>query len=993
MLDRRTIYCALLSAFPLSPALACAPTDTTKCFAIPAQSLTEALDRFGEQSGLQVIYDHDSIIDVRAPRVSGSLAVDAALTRLLAASGLEWERVDEWTVAIRRARRDDTVRAPSRERRARVAAPSESPAVSQLSVVEVWADPRRILPNTASETSFGFHKPLLETPRSVSLISEEAIDLFGLSAVEDLVRMVPGVFTTTRYGIQGAVDVRAVPADMFVRGMRRLSLQGHGRSVLAAMDTIEVVGGPPSPIYGMGKIGGYANVVPKSGRAQSGAYLKEFEGFAQLIGGSYERREVSFGIGGPLSALERFDKHGGYYVYGLNEDSGSYTQNVPVKQQLLQAAVSIDDFAGALRLEAGANYQLSRTAGALTGRFTQDLVDTGRYIRGTPLVDLDLNGNGRVGYLEMHAASPALGALNDGNQPLMQYWNWPTDANGAPLPIDQFPVVRGIPQSLYDYLGAHPEADPSGTLRAQGVGGPLPQSGYVPIGLVLDPRTVGYDTLDLHRAAAYEKELRAEFLTLFLDLIYDSDPDFTVKNQLFFDSMDQFKLSNQPYAQRQEVYVIEDKLTVTKRLTNLPEWLRVDALGSLNVRSTVSSGDNIAGGDFATHRTDAMAPTWAGAVPGLTPNANLISPIENPDLAADGYPWGQLYRSEFSEYGLGVMFDVGIDARWNFLLGARVDVSHARNVNDAAGYNPVVGTSSNPGAYVGVDTSAAAWDDAFSWSASGTYALTPHIRPYLTLSRSAIVLDGNNNALSNDVINAGHIGSANLAEVGIKTSLLGDRLFATAAAYEQSRTNVDLDDPDALLYAYPTATQARGWSVEIKWVPTRNLFVSAYGMRQVTRYNPNYSASQLVDARTLGFQDVLDANGNVIYPAEAFLYGGRSRIILPANMQQYSKKQGNPETQIGFAATYQWNSGIGLSLSGNYFSDTCTGRLCTVRLPAGVLANAGAFFTTGRWTCKLDVSNLFDETYFRARTGDVLGNPMAQVLPDRRWQVTLKATF
>jgi outer membrane receptor protein involved in Fe transport len=860
-----------------------------------------------------------------------------------------------------------------------------------LSVVEVWADPRRILPNTASESSFGFAKQLLDTPRSVSFISEEAIDLFGLSAVEDLVRMVPGVFTTTRYGIQGAVDVRAVPADMFFRGMRRLSLQGHGRSVLAAMDTIEIAGGPPSPIYGMGKIGGYANVVPKSGRAQSGSYLTEVEGFVQVIGGNYRRREVSAGAGGPLPLLA--DKHGGYYVYGLDEDSDSYTEFVPVKQRLLQAAISIDDFAGSFRLEAGANYQLSRTAGALTGRFTQDLVDKGRYIRGTPLVDLDANGNGRAGYLEMHQQSPAFGPLNDGNQPLMQYWDWPTDANGAPLAIDQFPVVPGIPSAMYDYLVAHPEADPTGALRAQGVGGPMPQSGFVPIGLVLDPRTVGHDTLDLHRAAAYEKELRAEFLTLFLDFVYDSDPDLTIKNQLFFDRMDQFKLSNQPYAQRQDVHVIEDKLTVTRRLTKLPEWLRVNTLASLNVRNTLSKGDNISGGDFATHRTDAMAPTWPDAVPGFSPNANLISPIENSDLANDGYPWGTIYRSEFSEFGLGLMFDIDVDSRWNFLLGARVDVSHAENVNYASSFNPVAGTSANPGAYSGVDVGTSAWDDALSWSASASYALTRHIRPYATISRSAIVLDGNNNALSNEVIDAGHIGSASLVEVGIKGSLIDDKLFATLSAYEQARTNVDVDDPDALLYAYPTATKARGWSAELKWVPTRNLFVSAYAMHQVTRYDPNYSSSQLVDARTLGFQDVLDAQGNVIYPAEAFLYGGRSRVVLPANMPQYAKKQGNPETQLGFAATFGWNNGLGLSLSGNYFSETCTGRLCTVKLPDGVIANAGAFFNAGSWSVKLDVNNLLDKTYFRARTGDTLGNPLAQVLPDRRWQITLKAEF
>lgn len=983
----------ILSALALSRALGCSPDDTVPCFTIPAQSLIDALDRFGEQSGLQVIYDHSLIAGARSTEVTGALPVDAALSRLLANTGMVWEYVNRQTIVIRSATRQSIDSEESLIRSQIATVPDKLPNTARLSVVEVWADPHRILPNAASESSFGFAKPLLETPRSISFISDETIDLFGLSAVEDLVRMVPGVFTTTRYGVQGAVDVRAVPADMFFRGMRRLSLQGHGRSVLAAMDTIEIVGGPPSPIYGMGKIGGYANVVPKSGRAQSGSYLSEPEGFVQAIGGNYQRREVSFGAGGPMSMLKRFDKRGGYYVYGLSEDSESYTEYVPVKQQVVQAAVSIDDFAGPLRLEAGANYQVSRTAGALTGRFTQDLVDNGRYIRGTPLANLDANGNGHVGYIEMHQGSPARGALNDGNQPLMQYWDWPTDASGRPLPLDQFPTVAGIPQSMYDYLVAHPEADPTGALRAQGVGGPLPQSGFVPIGLVLDPRTVGYDQLDLRRAAAYEKELRAEFMTAFVDLVYDRDADFTIKNQLFFDRMDQFKHSNQPYAQRQDVFVIEDKLTVTKRLNDLPPWLRVNTLASINLRNTVSRGDNISGGDFASHRTDAMAPSWPGVVPGTPPNAELISPIENSDLDSDGYPWGTIYRSEFSEFGLGLLFDIDVDTRWNFVLGGRIDRSRAKNVNYASTFDPVAGTSENPGAFSGVNVGASAWDGEVSWSASASYALTRRIRPYVTVSRSAIVLDGNNNALSNDIINAGHIGSASLSELGIKASLFEDRLFATVSAYEQARMNVEVDDPEAVLFAYPTATKARGWTAELKWVPTRNLFVSAYATHQVTKYNPNYSSTQLVDARTLGFQDVLDANGNVIYPAEAFLYGGRSRVILPANLPQYAKKQGNPETQIGFATTYQWNNGLGFSLAGNYFSETCTGRLCTVRIPEGVVASAGAFLEVGRWLVKLDVNNLLDETLFRARTGDVLGNPLAQVMPDRRWQITLKADF
>ena len=51
-------------------------------------------------------------------------------------------------------------------------------------VILVTADPNRILPNAPSESSFGFNKSLLETPRAVSIVSEETIDLFGFLTTE-----------------------------------------------------------------------------------------------------------------------------------------------------------------------------------------------------------------------------------------------------------------------------------------------------------------------------------------------------------------------------------------------------------------------------------------------------------------------------------------------------------------------------------------------------------------------------------------------------------------------------------------------------------------------------------------------------------------------------------------------------------------------------------------------------------------------------------------
>jgi hypothetical protein len=149
----------------------------------------------------------------------------------------------------------------------------------------------------------------------------------------------------------------------------------------------------------------------------------------------------------------------------------------------------------------------------------------------------------------------------------------------------------------------------------------------------------------------------------------------------------------------------------------------------------------------------------------------------------------------------------------------------------------------------------------------------------------------------------------------------------------------------------------------------------------------------LVDARTLGFEDVRDPYGNVVYPAEAFLYGGRSRIVLPADLPGFATKRGNPRTQLGLSTQYQLRSGIGATLSGNYFSTVCSGRLCAVRLPEAYVLDAGLFLDVRDWHVKLDLLNALDERYFRARSGDALGDALAQAMPARHWQLTIKREF
>jgi iron complex outermembrane receptor protein len=866
--------------------------------------------------------------------------------------------------------------------------------VADLGKVEVTEDPTRFLPSESSGSSFGFNKPLLETPRSVSFISREQIDLFDLSSVADLGRVVAGVYTPARYGIEGSIDIRGVPADTYLRGMKRVVLQGNARSVLAAMDVIEVVKGPPSPIFGLGKIGGYTNFVPKSGRAGVGGYLPSDQGYIETTAGSYDRREFSGGVGGPVNIGS---KNGGYYVYGLLSDANSYYVETPYKTKMVQVATSFDKIAGPFRLETGAIYQDGTTAGALSSRATQALIDDEIYIKGSPLAPLDLNGNGQIGWRELNTASPVRGNLSNNNQPLVQTFAWPKDANGNYLALDQFPKVAGIPQTMLTYLNAHPEADPTGLLRAQGAGGPQPMSGQLPVGFVLDPRTVGYTQLNdtqRRRAGAHERELNAQFITFFADLVNDTNPDFTMKNQLFFDSIDQYKISNQPIYLQQKVWVLEDKFTVTKRLHDLPSWLKVNTLGSVNVRRTDSKTSGGYSGDLASTRVDIAADSvWINNFEGRTPNTTFVTTHDNADINNDGSPGTSDGETAYTEIGAGLLGDIDLFDKVNVVLGGRYDFVKTKNEEFAGTFNTSTGTSANPGAFRTTGSVAEEDDEGPSYSASITYKAPYNLRPYVTYAKSSVLLEGSNNRIANNVVTGGVIGKAELKELGLKSSFFNNKLFVSGAKFQQSRLEVGPGDDPSLLTAEVSSTISDGYDAEIRWLITKGMTLALFGQQETTKYSPNIGGQELLDGRAMGFMDIVDASGNVIYPAEAFMYGGRPSIQIPDDLPQYLYKPSNPEYQVGLNFSYDMPSGFGFTFSANYTSEVCAARLCVVEVPEVTVLNAGVRKKFGNWDIKVDATNLTDEYAYRPRQYNGSAGLLVTAMPLARYNLTARFNF
>src|SRR5882757_3795718 len=167
------------------------------------------------------------------------------------------------------------------------------PALAQsVESITVTGDPVHLLETRASDTAFGLDKPLIETPRAVTLVSDTTIARYGITGVNDLTAITSSAYTASYYGVEGSVSLRGTLAENYFRGFKRTENRGTYSTPLGDAAGIEILRGPPSPIYGAGKVGGLLNFIPKSAAASDA-----LGGEATVTYGSYSKRNATAQIG------------------------------------------------------------------------------------------------------------------------------------------------------------------------------------------------------------------------------------------------------------------------------------------------------------------------------------------------------------------------------------------------------------------------------------------------------------------------------------------------------------------------------------------------------------------------------------------------------------------------------------------------------------------------------------------------------------------------
>jgi catecholate siderophore receptor len=152
------------------------------------------------------------------------------------------------------------------------AADATNEEASTLPEVKVAAPKEKSSGYKAEKASSSkFTAPLLDTPKSVTVITEDVIRDTGSTSLEDALRTVPGITFGTAEGGGSIGDrpfIRGFDAQsaMYLDGVR--SVGGQTREIFA-IESIEVLKGPSGSYDGRGSAGGSINMVTKQPKAEN----------------------------------------------------------------------------------------------------------------------------------------------------------------------------------------------------------------------------------------------------------------------------------------------------------------------------------------------------------------------------------------------------------------------------------------------------------------------------------------------------------------------------------------------------------------------------------------------------------------------------------------------------------------------------------------------------------------------------------------------------
>lgn len=332
---------ASLSGLALMPAQVMAQSLTA--YQVAPGPLSSALAEFGVQAGVTISFDTEQARHLTTDGLKGSYSVEEGLSRLLANSGLQAQRQSNGGYVLVANSTDDALELGATQITA-----------NQLGTVTEGTG--SYTPGTIATATRMVLTPR-ETPQSISVVTRQAMDDFGLVAIDDVMRHTPGI-TVSTYDTERT--------NYYSRGFSIVNFQYDGIPTLrdaqysagqtltdmAIYDRVEVLKGATGLLTGAGGPGGTINLIRKKPTS-------EFKSSIELGAGSWDNYRSQADVSGPLTETGNVRGR----VVAAYQDKQSFLDHYSRKTGVLYGILEVDLDENTL-LTLGADYQDSDPKGS-----------------------------------------------------------------------------------------------------------------------------------------------------------------------------------------------------------------------------------------------------------------------------------------------------------------------------------------------------------------------------------------------------------------------------------------------------------------------------------------------------------------------------------------------------------------------------------------------------------------------------------------------------
>jgi iron complex outermembrane receptor protein len=599
-----------------------------------------------------------------------------------------------------------------------------------------------LLPTSRPVMSVFGNQSIVDTPRSVTVLTPELLKQFDIQDFSDLSKIGAGTQQANYYGVPGIPTIRGAKGSVYFNGMQRAYQRNEMPLSFGSIEGMDVVKGPAPGNFGAALVGGYVNLIPKS------PYFDAKRGQIQVEVSQHDSIRSQFDVGGPTLLL---GKPAAYRISVTGQLADSYYDRVGNDFVSIYGSVKAEISKDVTLFTGGEYFNYKSNENAGWNRPTQQLVDSGRYVIGEPVSVASSAWGGNADRTQIYGnsalvvpaslvnAAVASGKITAAQQAAMN--DLSTDAGRTAA-----------------YGGALPGAEVAQTTSGFQYTPAYFAAGGTVFTKKIDGSTVLTDDTDFADSQNF---------FWFGDLESKRNADRTIRLQNIVDYINTEKRSSYGYAFDSEQTVLESKLSISEDIGFLDTALTYGA----SVRYTDAWqlqdfwDEPFSRRDISLGTISGNSVVFAGGINPANPGTNYWT-----QFGQGGNVESQLMQLSAFAYG-----DSKLTERIHVLSSALLGYgSFETGAPAEAGNFP---TDEHDKTYT-------------SLSLSPQVKITKELTVYATVQRGTAIdpLQGG------PIVGRGSFNKNELEEVGVKGSFLGGKLFSGIAAYHWRQTSFNTRD-------------------------------------------------------------------------------------------------------------------------------------------------------------------------------------------------------